>query len=189
MIIQTSSFPVTLPHFLDLENEDVKSLGLTFLKAEHKKSSEGLYEFHTTDGEMDFSTFMTHGILRTLHFCSFCLTAESIPRTTQFCITSVLPRCSGPVGKNVGGYFFVTFLNLKTCLRKVETLIDKMGRENYKTQKVSFKFKGDTEDPALEMTLSQPKNGQIGWKGKDTVCLLCLYTLPFRVYYYAGFLQ
>ncbi|CAI8005673.1 hypothetical protein GBAR_LOCUS4357 [Geodia barretti] len=162
---------VTIPHFLDLDNEDkMEFLGLTFLKAHHNKNSAGLYEFQPlTEGEMDFNTLRTHGILGTSHFCSLCLAAKFIPRSTEFCITSVVPHCPGPVGKNVGGCFFVTFLNLKTCLEKVETLINKMYREGYKTRRVPFRFKSDTEDPALEMTFSQPKHGQIGWKGRDTV--------------------
>ena len=162
---------VTIPHFLDLDNEDkMEFLGLTFLKAHHNKNSAGLYEFQPlTEGEMDFNTLRTHGILGTLHFCSLCLAAKFIPRSTEFCITSVVPHCPGPVGKNVGGCFFVTFMNLKTCLEKVETLINKMYREGYKTRRVPFRFKSDTEDPALEMTFSQPKHGQIGWKGKNKV--------------------
>ncbi|CAI8016747.1 hypothetical protein GBAR_LOCUS10257, partial [Geodia barretti] len=162
---------VTIPHFLDLDNEEeIKFLGLTFLKANHNKNTAGLYEFQPlTEGKMDFNTLRTHGTLKTSHFCSLCLAAKFIPSSTQFCITSVLPRCPSPVGKNVGGCFFVTFLNLKTCLENVDSLINKRYREGYKTQRVPFRFNTDTQDPALEMNFSQPKHGRIGWKGRDTV--------------------
>ena len=47
---------VTLPHFLDLENDsDIQSLGLTFLKADHSTNPEEMYEFRPINGEMTFT--------------------------------------------------------------------------------------------------------------------------------------
>ena len=162
---------VTIPHFLDLEkDEDIQSLGLTFLKANHDKNSEGLYEFRPTDGEMIFEPF--YGVLTSTHFCYLCIAAKDIPMTlkrTQFCITAVLPRRSMQVGTSVKSFFFVTFLNLKTCLKKVDMLITKLGLEDYEIKRESFKFRTKGKDPALEMILTQPQHGQIGVKGKKKV--------------------
>ena len=110
---------VTLPHFLDLgSEEDVKSLGLTFLKASHSKNSEGMYEFSKTDGEVDFECSRRFGVLKTSHFCSLCIASRDRPeclRMTQFCLTSLLPRSTVSVGKKQYAFFFVTFYNLSTC--------------------------------------------------------------------------
>ena len=109
---------VTLPHFLNLEkDDDIQSLGLTFLRADQNKNSEGLYEFQPTDGDMDFKTCTTSGIFKTTQVSCFCIAAKDLPNShkdTQFLITAVLPRHSLMVGKH---YFFITF-NLKACLKK-----------------------------------------------------------------------
>ena len=162
---------VTIPHFLDLEkDEDIQSLGLTFLKANHNKNSEGLYEFQPTDGEMIFEPF--YGVLTCTHFCYLCIAANDMPmplKRTQFCITAVLPRSSTQMGKSVKSFFFVTFFNHKTCIKKVDMLIKKLGLEDYEINKVPFKFRTKHKDPALEMILTQPQHGQIGVKGKKKV--------------------
>ena len=165
---------VTLPHFLDLENDDdIRSLGLTFLKADHKKNLNGLYEFQPTDGEMDFKTYKTHGSLQTTHFCSLCVAARDIPSTlanSRFCITAVIPRYSVPVGQSVTAYFFITFLRLKTCLTKVDTIIEKMGlKHNYRIKREPFKFRTWARVPSLEMIVHCPKYGDIGVVGKKKV--------------------
>ena len=165
--------PVTIPHFLNLENDDdIQSLGLTFLKADHNKNSEGLYEFNPTDGEMDFQTFKSHGILRTLHFCSLCIATKDIPKSLEkalFCITAVLPKFSIPVGKSIDLYFLITFLNLKTCLKKVSDIIATMELDGHKTKQVKFQFNTNTRTPALEMIITQPKHGKIGLSGNTKV--------------------
>jgi hypothetical protein len=165
--------PVTIPHFLNLENEDdIQSLGLTFLKADHNKNSEGLYEFNPTDGEMDFQTFKSHGILRTLHFCSLCIATRDKPKSLEralFCITAVLPKSSTPVGKSINLYFLITFLNLKTCLKKVDDIIATMELDGHKTKQVKFQFNTNTRTPALEMVITQPKGGKIGISGNTKV--------------------
>ena len=160
---------VTIPHFLDLENDgDIKSLGLTSLKANHNKNSDGLYEFQPTDGDMDFKSVKTHAILKSTHFCYLCITAKDIPETLNnpwFCITAVLPEYSASVGGRVNAYFFVTFLNLKTCLKNVQDQISKMGLETYQVEKENFKFKSE----ALEMLCTDPRHGAIGVRGKKKV--------------------
>ena len=164
---------VTIPHFLNLENDDdIQSLGLTFLKADHNKNSEGLYQFNPTDGEMDFQTFKPHGILRTMHFCSFCITTRDIPKTLEkasFCITAILPQLSIPVGKSSNFYFFITFMNLNTCLKKVENIIATMELNGHKTKPLKFQFKTNTTTPALKMVITQPKDGTIGLSGNTKV--------------------
>ena len=127
---------VTLPHFLDLgSKEDVKSLGLTFLKSSHSKNSEGMYEFSKTDGEIDFESSHRFGVLKTSHFCPLCIASRDRPeclKMTQFCLTSLLPRSAVSVGKKQYAYFFVTFCNLSTCLTRVDELIaEKMSSGEY----------------------------------------------------------
>ena len=163
---------VTIPHFLDLENdEDIQCLGLTFLKATHNKNSDRLYEFQSTDGEMDFKSVKTRAILKTTRFCYDCIAANDIPKTLKnswFCITAVLPQYSTSVSGRVNAYFFVTFLNLKTCLKNVRDQISKMGLERYEVVKEDFKFKSE----ALEMLCTDPKHGAIGVRGKKKVNFL-----------------
>ena len=165
---------VTIPHFLDLENdEDVKSLGLTFFKANHNKNSDRLHELQPTDEEMDFKSVKAHAILKTTHFCYLCIAAKNVPeilKKSWFCITAVLPEYSASVGGRVNAYFFVTFLNLKTCLKSVQDLIFKMGLDRHQVEQVNFKFKSK----ALEMFCTNPKHGEIGVRGKKKVNLALL---------------
>ena len=160
---------VTIPHFLHLENdEDIQSLGLTFLKADHKKYDE-LYEFKPTDGEMEFANF---GILKTDHFCCLCLAVTDKVKSlknARFCMTTAFPRHLISVGRSIDAYIFITFFNLKTCLKLVNDIIKKMDLDEYQIRKESFKFSDDSEDPALQIFLTQPKYGKIGVSGKKTV--------------------
>ena len=165
---------VTIPHLLDLENdEDIQSLGLTFLKAEHNKNSDGLYEFQPTSGEMDFRSLAKHGILQTTHFCSLCIACEDTPmvlENTKFCITAVLPKSPIPTGKKTYAYFFVTLRNLKTCLRRLDQIIEGMNLVGYEVKTEPFEFKTDSgRDPALEIVRTQPTTGVIGVTGTGTV--------------------
>ena len=163
---------VTIPHFLHLENdEDIQSLGLTFLKADHNKNSHKLYEFQPTDGEMEFEPSQKFGILKTTHFCSLCLTCRDRPDVltkTSFCITSVLPKCA-TIGKKQTAFFFITFYNLSTCLKKVDELITEKKLEHYEKTQLKFNFKRFTKNPALEMIVTQPKDGKIGVIGVKKV--------------------
>ena len=169
---------VTLPHFLDLgSKEDVKSLGLTFLKGSHSKNSERMYEFSKTDGEVDFESSRRFCVLKTSHFCSLCIACTESPeclRMTQFCLTSLLPRSAVSVGRKQPGYFFVTFCNLTTCLTKVNKFIKKKKLGHYEKKHEQFYFKRFTRKPALEMIITQPKHGKIGVSGKKNVSIIML---------------
>ena len=170
---------VTLPHFLDLgSEEDVKSLGLTFLKASHSKNSEGMHEFSKTDGEVDFERSRRFGVLKTSHFCSLCIASTDRPeclRMTQFCLTSLLPRSTVSVGKKQYAYFFVTFCNLSTCLTRVDELIaERMSSGEYEKLQLGFRFKKFTKNPSLEMVVTQPKHGKVGVMGKKKVRVCAL---------------
>ena len=163
---------VTIPHFLDLENDgDIKSLGLTFLKAEHNKNSDGLYEFQPTSGEMDFRSFAKHGILQTTHFCSLCIGCKDKPEAlekTKFCITSVLPNSPIPTGKKTYAYFFVTLRNLETCLRRLKEIIKGMNLVGYEVKTEPFEFNSG-QDPELEIVITRPTTGRIGVTDTGTV--------------------
>ncbi|CAI8027909.1 hypothetical protein GBAR_LOCUS15897, partial [Geodia barretti] len=165
---------VTIPHFLNLMNDDdITSLGLTFLKADHNKNSVGLYEFHKADGQMIFEPHKRFGVLHTTHFCSLCIACidnlQSLEKTA-FCITAVLPNTAIPVGRKVYGYFFLT-LNLGTCLRRLDEIIKGMNLVRYDVKRDLFEFEAtkSSEEPTLEMTITQPEHGRIGENGSKTV--------------------
>ena len=170
---------VTLPHFLDLDSEeDVKSLGLTFLKASHSKNSEGMYKFSKTDGEVDFECSRRFGVLKTSHFCSLCIASKDRPEClemTQFCLTSLVPRSTVSVGKKQHAFFFVTFYNLSTCLTKVNKFIKKKKLGDYEKKHEQFYFKKVLRKPVLDMIITQPKHGKIGVSGKKNVSIIMLY--------------
>ena len=171
---------VNIPHFLNLKNyNEIKSLGLTFLKADHEMNSEKMYEFHPTDGTMIFEPLKRCGVLKTAHFCSLCIACRDTPECLEkapFCINAILPSAAIPVGKKVYGYFFITFLNLQTCLVKVDELVAKMPKaEHYERDMQPFEFQTETQcDPALEIAITQPKHGKIGLKGNRRVSLYTL---------------
>ena len=164
---------VTIPHFLSLRSdEDVQSLGLTFLKAKHNKNMEGIYEFCETDGDMNFQASSKFGVLKTSHFCSLCIACRDTPEClnkTQFCMTSLLPKSAMADGTKQDAYFFVTFYNLTTCLTKVDELIAEKGLGGHQKSQVGFHFKKFTKNHALEMIIIQPKHGKIGVLGKKQV--------------------
>ena len=164
---------VTIPHFLYVENDsDIQSLGLIFLKADHNKNSNGLYEFSPTDEVSDFKARKTHGVLKTSHFCSLCIGCKDGPEVltkTNFCLTSVIPECAISPGRKQYAYFFITFCNLSYCLSKVDELIEKKGLQDHKKKEVMFHFKTETKTPALEMIINQPEHGVIGCVGRKKV--------------------
>ena len=172
---------ITIPHFLNLSSiHDIQSLGLTFLKADHQMNPQHMYQFKPTDGEIKFEPLMKYGVLKTTHFCSLCIACRDTPEClekTTFCITA-LPNAAIPVGRKTYGYFFVTFKNLKTCLRRLKELIKKKNlNESYENQSVEFRFDGRDEDPALEMALTQPTHGTIGVRGIGKVNSNCSYII------------
>ena len=164
---------VTIPHFLYLENNsDIQSLGLIFLKADHNKNSNRLYEFSPTDEVSHFKARKAHGVLKTSHFCSLCIGCKDGPEVltkTDFCMTSVIPECAISPGKKQSAYFFITFCNLSTCLSKVDELIEKKGLQDHKKKEVMFNFKTETKTPALEMIINMPEHGVIGCVGENKV--------------------
>ena len=163
---------VNIPHFLNIEDDDdITSLGLTFLKADHNKNSEGLYEFKQTPGEMDLKTTKRLGVIKMSHFYSLCLTSKDIPKCLEkalFCITAVLPKFSVPIGKKAQAHFLITFLNLKTCLYKVKDIVESMDLEGYCTKQRKFQFKASTT-AAIEIVISNPCCGMIGLDGSQKV--------------------
>ena len=169
----SKSVTVTIPHFLSLRSdEDVQSLGLTFLKAKHNKNMEGIYEFCEIDGAMNFQASSKFGVLETSHFCSLCIVCRDTPEClnkTQFCMTSLLPKSAMADGTKQDAYFFVTFYNLTTCLTKVDELIAEKGLGGHQKSQVGFHFKKFTKNHALEMVITQPKHGKIGVLGKKQV--------------------
>ena len=170
---------ITIPHFLNLSSiHDIQSLGLTFLKADHQMNSQHMYQLKPTYEEMKFEPLMKYGVLKTTHFCSLCIACRDTPEClekTTFCITALLPNTAFPVGRKTYGYFFVTFQNLKTCLRRLKELIKKKNlNESYENQSVEFRFEGKDEDPALVMELTQPTHGTIGVRGIKKVLLRVL---------------
>ena len=165
---------VTLPHFLDLKNDDdKKSLGLTFLKAGHEKNSGGLYEFEKAEGHTIFEPHKRFGVLHTTHLCSMCIGTYDnlqILEKTKFCITAVTPNFSIPVGEKAHGYFFLTFQNLITCLRRLDEIIKKMNLVGYEIKRDAFEFDTkSSKDPALQIDITQPHHGDIGCCGTSTV--------------------
>jgi hypothetical protein len=168
---------VNIPHFLNLKDyNEIKSLGLTFLKADHEMNSEKMYEFHPTNGTMIFEPLKRCGVIKTTHFCSLCIACRDTPECLEkapFCINAILPSAAIPVGKKVYGYFFITFLNLQTCLVKVDELVAKMPKaEHYERDMQPFEFQTETQcDPALEIAITQPRQGKIGLKGNRRVSL------------------
>ncbi|CAI8025142.1 hypothetical protein GBAR_LOCUS14554 [Geodia barretti] len=148
-------------------------MGLTFLKADHNKNSEGLFEFQPTNAENDFKSLYTHGALKDEHFCFSCIAKEDIPENlenTQFCITAVLPSSTLPVNKSVNAFFFITFMKLETCLQRVKAIIKKMGLEGRRIKKVPFRFSSYGKDSALEVViLNQPADGYIRMSGENKI--------------------
>ena len=168
----SKSVTVTIPHFLHLENnEDIQSLGLTFLKADHNMDPKRVMNFLPTDGKIKFQPSSKFGVLQTNHFCSLCIACKDKPEIltkTDFCKISVIPACAIADGTKQLAFFFITFYNLRTCLRKVDEVIAKMKLENYQKREVKFNFK-ETTQPSLEMSITQPKHGNIGVEGQTKV--------------------
>ena len=89
---------------------------------------------------------------------------------TKFCITAVIPNFSIPVGEKAHGYYFLTFQNLMTCLRRLDEIINKMNLVGYEIKRDAFEFDTkSSEDPALQIDITQPHHGDIGCCGTSTV--------------------
>ena len=145
---------ITLPHFLSLKlDEDIQSVELTFLKAQHEMNHNQMYEFQPAEGKECFGSFKKSGVLETTHFCSLCIackdTMEAIKMAT-FCVTAVKP-CVIPVGESHVD-FYITFL-LSTCLTKLNEQLQTSlhAVERYKKP---FQFRGEGNQ-ALELILPE----------------------------------
>ena len=103
---------VTLPHFLDIaDEEDVEEMGLQFLKSGHS-----LYCFHKSDGVAMFKPRASTATLRTKHFCTFCIIAkEDISnKKINYRLVKVVPKYGKHQMWRVN--FCVTYY-LRTCLQ------------------------------------------------------------------------
>ena len=149
-------FTVTIPHFLNLEcPEDISSLGLTFLKAEHEMNSHQMYQFHPADGSMYLEHKKKHGVLQTTHFCSLCIASRDSMdaiKKANFCISAVVPHKIA-VDQSAHAYFFLTFL-LETCLTTLKDQISAiLERESgFQERRQDFQFRDD-DDQALAILL------------------------------------
>ena len=138
---------VTLPHFLSLKDQDdIKALGLTFLKAKHERNPHQMYEFHQAGGTVYFEPLKKCGVFKTTHLCSLCIsckdTMEAIKKA-NFCISAIIPQTIASSYAD----FYLTFL-LKTCLSKLNEQLQGSKRESQE-----FQFRG--EDQALEIILPE----------------------------------
>ena len=174
------SKPVTLtiPHFLGLANdEDIESLGLTFLKSDNKKNAKGQYELHPINDEsIEFKPKRGFGALKTTHFsCFVCIASKdnaTCLRKARFCITRIFPKCA-IVNAKQDAFFFIS-LYLKTCLNRIDDFIAHKNLSDYVTKSTEFQFnKQSKAQPTLEMIITQPRHGThvkaIGVDGKTKV--------------------
>ena len=121
-VIEEDSFkflkPVTLtlPHFLDISNEeDVEKLQLQFMKMGHDSNS-----FHKSDGSISFCPQSNTATLKTMHFCSFCITAKeniSVDKI-NFRLVKVVPRARHLTQWRAS--FCITYY-LRTCLQVIRS--------------------------------------------------------------------
>lgn len=146
---------ITIPHCLNLEDcNDIVSLGLTFLKGDHEIKPRSKYQFQQAEGDILIEPLTNHGVIKTTHFCSLCITCENNMKCiekTQFCIYSVIPREISP-NLPSDAYFFITFL-LNTCLTTVKKQIKKLNLIGYKEKLGKFQFNEGIQ--ALEILLPQ----------------------------------
>ena len=143
--------PITiiLPHFLSLEHdEDIQSVGLTFLKAQHELNHHQMYEFQPAKGREYFEPFKKSGVLQTTHFCSLCISSKDTMKAIKmatFCVTAVIPRTFS-ADESSYAVFYVTFL-LGTCLEKLR---EQLKYESEKPKEFQFRKEGEQ---ALELIL------------------------------------
>ena len=155
---------VSIPHFLDLESEDdIKSLGMTFLKADHEMNSQNMYEFQPTDGDMLFEPLKTYGVIQTMHFCYLCIASKVSRkqiRKAKYCLYVAIPRTMARCEPTYV-YFFVTYL-LSTCLETVKKQIMKIPElHDCISRSHEFQFSKDSDDPSIEIIL--PESWPPGW--------------------------
>ena len=157
---------VTVPHFLTLDGEeDVKSLGLTFLKGHHEMGWKQKTHFQQAEGTALFRPGSDYGVLHTHHFCYLCITSKKSKETlckANFCMFAAIPRVFATY-KSTYAFIFVTFF-LKTCLKTVKEQIrnsPELPAGSFWEVVQDFQFAGDVSDPALEIEI--PQQHPAGW--------------------------
>lgn len=169
---------ITIPHFLHLEDRnDIESLGLTFMKGDHEMKPRLMYQFQQAEGDILIEPLRNHGVIKTTHFCSLCITCENKMKCIEkalFCIYSVIPHEISP-NQPSNAYFFITFL-MKTCLTTVKKQIKNLNLQEHKEKRGKFQFNKGIE--ALEILLPQsvPDEWRIALqlteKVVDHICML-----------------
>ena len=162
---------VTIPHCLNLKNhDDIESLGLFFLKGEHKMNQQQVYQFKQEAADILIEPLKMYGVIQTTHFCSLCLSCEETLEffeKAKFCMCSVIPERFFP-DESSHAYFFITLL-LPTCLTTVENQIEEFNLQGYKEkQKDEFQI---SSVQTLEIHLPQalPAEWWVGMRGKKKV--------------------
>ena len=161
---------VTIPHCLNLKsNDDIESLGLSFLKGDHEMNPQQMYQFRKAEGNILIEPLKKYGVIETTHFCSYCLSCKDtleFYEKSSFCLYSVIPEKVFP-DQSSHAYFFITLL-LPTCLTTVENQIKKLGYKE--TQQDEFQI-GSVQ--TLEVCLPQsPAGWLVGIRGKMQVCYM-----------------
>ena len=171
---------VTIPHCLNLEShDDIKSLGLTFLKGDHEMNSQQMYRFQQAEGDVLIEPLKKYGVLQTTHFCCQCIAGQvtkELMKNTNFCISALLPTV---IPDTESAYFFITFF-LKTCLNVVTEQINKdTALQGHERQNIGFQFSSNREEKALEIILPQslPGKWEIGRVFRNKVCYKFCYKM------------
>ena len=162
----------TIPHCLHLENhDDIESLGLTFLRGDHKMNPQQMYLFQQAEGEVFIEPLLKYGVFQSTHFCSLCISSQVTKEFIQkamFCISALSPP-SIPVTDSATAYFFITFL-LKTCLNVVEKQISQNSLiRGHKKEAQTFKF-GEVQSLEIILPQSLPDSWQVGVIFRKKVC-------------------
>ena len=159
---------VTIPHCLNLENYDsIESLGLAFLKGDHEKNPQQMYQFRKAEGNILIEPLRKYGVIETTHFCSLCVSCKDtleFYEKSRFCMCSVIPKQFFP-GQDSYAYFFITLM-LPECLKTVENQIKELGYKE--KQKTEFQIGSDR---TLKICLPQslPAGWHVGLRGKVQV--------------------
>ena len=161
---------VIIPHCLNLKQYDeIESLGLTFLKGDHKMNPQQMYQFQQAEGDALIEPLKTHAMIKTTHFCSLCFSSKDIEdlfKKKIFCLYSVIPYKISP-DQPSDAYFFIT-LRLKACLTTVQNQIKNLNLQEHKEKKEKFQFSNAQE---LDMFFPQstPAEWRVGMQGRNKV--------------------
>ena len=109
-----------------------------------------MHDFQPTEGEILFQPLQMHGVLKTSHFCSLCISSKDVIESLQkafYRITAMIPQTFSfdqPL-------FFITFAQ-QTCLRKLGQHMAQIQGHKKVMQKFEFRKDGDK---ALTMVLPE----------------------------------